>query len=63
MGAQRPITEAMRQDVWIPLVIVFAWLTVARAMLVYAHKLPPTCHRCGLRFERRNLGESVCRCD
>jgi hypothetical protein len=53
----------MRQDVWIPLLLVLAWGTVARAMLVYAHKLPATCTRCGLRFERRSLGEPVCRCD
>ena len=52
----------MRQDVWIPLVLLVAWATVARAVLVYAQKLPPTCARCGLKFERRHLGEPVCRC-
>jgi hypothetical protein len=29
-------------------------------MLVFAHKLPPTCGRCGLRLERRHLGERIC---
>jgi hypothetical protein len=53
----------MRQDVWIPLLLVLAWATVARAVLVYTHKLPPTCGNCGLRYERRHLGEPVCRCD
>ena len=33
-----------------------------RALLVRADVLPPTCARCGLRYERRNLGERVCRC-
>jgi len=35
---------------------------VARAVLVYTHVLPPTCGSCGLKLERRYLGESVCRC-
>ncbi|HEX2112445.1 MAG TPA: hypothetical protein VHF67_12930 [Gaiellaceae bacterium] len=52
----------MRQDAWIALVVGLAWLTVARAMLVFAQKLPPTCARCGRRYERRHLGEPVCRC-
>jgi len=39
-----------------------AWFIVARAVLVYAQKLPPTCSLCGLRFERRHLGETVCSC-
>jgi hypothetical protein len=52
----------MRQDTWIPLLVVLAWLTVARGFLVYAQKLPPTCPRCGLRYERRHLGEPVCSC-
>lgn len=41
---------------------VFVWGVIARAMLVYARKLPPTCMGCGLRLERRYLGETVCRC-
>jgi len=39
------------------------WVTLMRALLVKARLLPPTCARCGLRFERRALGERVCRCD
>jgi hypothetical protein len=41
---------------------LLAWGIVARAVLVYTHRLPPTCRLCGLRFERRHLGETVCRC-
>jgi hypothetical protein len=39
------------------------WATLMRALLVKARLLPPTCARCGLRFERRALGERVCHCD
>jgi hypothetical protein len=54
----------MPWDVPLPFAIftILAWLVVARAVLVYAEKLPPTCGTCGLRFERRYLGEDVCRC-
>jgi hypothetical protein len=38
------------------------WVTLMRALLVRARLLPPTCARCGLTFERRALGERVCRC-
>ena len=44
-----------------PILLILAWGTVARAMLVFAHKLPPTCGRCGLRLERRHMGERICR--
>ncbi len=57
-----PIRNTMRQDVLIPLLLVLAWATVARAMLVHVQKLPPTCSSCGRRFERRRLGEPVCGC-
>jgi len=44
------------------LLVTMAWMTVARAVLVFAQKLPPTCRDCGLKLERRYLGESVCSC-
>jgi hypothetical protein len=46
----------------LPLFSVFAWAIVARALLVHAHKLPPTCRDCGFRLERRHLGETICSC-
>ncbi len=52
----------MRQDTWLPLLLLLSWGTIARSVLVYAQKLPPTCHRCWRRFERRHLGEPVCSC-
>ena len=62
-GNVRPYdTRRMRQDVWIPLLVILIWATVARGLLVLAQKLPPTCARCGRRFERRHLGEAVCSC-
>jgi hypothetical protein len=38
------------------------WAALMRALLVRAAVLPATCGRCGLRFERRELGETVCSC-
>ena len=38
------------------------WATLMRALFVRAELLPPTCTRCGMRFERRALGEAVCTC-
>jgi hypothetical protein len=39
------------------------WAVLMRALLVRAMILPATCHRCGLRYERRQLGEPVCSCE
>ena len=38
------------------------WMALIRAMFVKAQVLPPTCARCGLRYERAHLGEPVCSC-
>jgi hypothetical protein len=45
------------------LLVSLAWMTVARAVLVFVQKLPPTCASCGLKFERRYLGEPICHCE
>jgi hypothetical protein len=45
------------------LALVLFWATLMRALFVKADLLPATCARCGLRFERRAMGERVCRCD
>jgi hypothetical protein len=44
------------------LLFILGWATVARAVLVFTQKLPPTCGDCGRRYERRHLGEPVCKC-
>jgi len=38
------------------------WATLMRALLVKANIVPPSCDRCGRKFERRELGEPVCSC-
>jgi hypothetical protein len=38
------------------------WATLMRALLVRAQIAPAMCGRCGLKLERSQLGESVCRC-
>ena len=38
------------------------WATLMRALLVKANIVPPTCARCGRKYERRELGEPVCSC-
>ena len=45
------------------LCLVLFWGCLMRALFVKAQLLPATCARCGLRFERRGLGDPVCRCD
>jgi hypothetical protein len=44
------------------LIVALVWVMVFRSLLVFANKLPPTCHRCSRRLERRYLGEQVCEC-
>jgi hypothetical protein len=50
-------------NAYVVLTLVLFWATLMRALFVKANLLPPTCGRCGLRFERVSLGEPVCRCD
>jgi hypothetical protein len=38
------------------------WASLTRALLVAAKVAPRACARCGLRFERQNLGDPICRC-
>jgi hypothetical protein len=38
------------------------WVAMMRALFVRARLLPPTCARCGLQLERRELGETICSC-
>lgn len=47
-----------------PFLVLFVllWATLMRGLLVKARVLPSTCPRCGLPFERRALGDRVCRC-
>ena len=38
------------------------WAVLMRALCVRAGIVPRSCSRCGLGFERRELGEPVCSC-
>lgn len=38
------------------------WAALMRALLVRAQIAPPLCARCGLKLERSQLGEEICRC-
>jgi hypothetical protein len=38
------------------------WASLMRALLVRAQIAPALCGRCGLKLERSQLGESICRC-
>jgi hypothetical protein len=38
------------------------WASLMRALLVRARIAPPLCGRCGLKLERSELGETICRC-
>jgi hypothetical protein len=38
------------------------WAVLMRALLVRARIAPPLCARCGLKLERAELGEQICRC-
>ena len=47
---------------WVMLTYAAVWLTLLQGMLVASRWLPPACARCGLRLERRRMGQPVCRC-
>jgi hypothetical protein len=54
-------TPSMQQGYALVMYLVF-WATLMRALLVRAKVVPANCAHCGLPFERRALGEPVCRC-
>jgi hypothetical protein len=54
-------TAAMTSTAFVVSYLVL-WAALMRALLVRAEVLPPTCGRCGLKYERRHLGELICRC-
>lgn len=38
------------------------WAVLFRALLVKARIAPASCARCGLLYERRELGQKICDC-
>jgi hypothetical protein len=47
------------------LVVAYAvlWAMLFKALLARARVIPAECARCGLLFERRELGQQICSCD
>ena len=42
---------------------LFLWVVLFKTLLAKARVIPAQCGRCGLAFERRELGGVVCSCD
>jgi len=41
----------------------FLWVVLFKTLLAKARMIPARCARCGLGFERRELGGAICSCD
>ena len=39
------------------------WAVLLKGLLVRARVIPAECVRCGLLFERQELGQVICRCN
>jgi predicted Zn-ribbon and HTH transcriptional regulator len=50
----------MSSYVALPYIVLGA--VMLRALLVRAQVVPPSCRTCGMAYERRELGQPVCRC-
>ena len=38
------------------------WVVLLKTLLARARVIPPECARCGLLYERHELGQEICRC-
>ena len=47
------------------LVVAYAvlWVVLMKPLLARARVIPAECARCGRLYERRELGERICRCE
>ena len=54
--------DALSMQTWLILPYLALALCFVRSLLVAAKVLPPLCRRCGLARERRELGDTICRC-
>jgi len=50
----------MPAQLFVPYMVL--WAVLMRALLVLSQIAPAMCARCGLKLERSELGESICRC-
>ena len=39
------------------------WAVLLKGLLARARVIPRECARCGLLYERNELGQQICRCD
>ena len=39
------------------------WVVLLKTLLMRARVIPHDCARCGLLFERQELGQAICTCD
>lgn len=39
------------------------WVVLLKALFIRARVIPAECPRCGLKFERQELGGAICCCD
>ena len=39
------------------------WIVLLKTLLMRARVIPAECGRCGLLFERQELGQTICACD
>jgi hypothetical protein len=58
--AEKGVMPALPTSLLLPYLVL--WAALVRALFVKADIAPRTCGRCGLLFERRQLGEPVCSC-
>jgi hypothetical protein len=63
-GLNPPVHTADTRPVTGQLIVPYMvlWAALMRGLLVRAQIAPPLCARCGLKLERSQLGESICRC-
>jgi hypothetical protein len=52
-------TQCMTSQLLVPYLVL--WAALMRALLVRARIAPALCGHCGLKLERSQLGETICR--
>jgi hypothetical protein len=50
----------VNSQLFVPYLVL--WAALMRALLERARIAPALCGRCGLKLERSQLGETICRC-
>jgi len=53
----------MRMNVEMLVGYAVLWIVLFKTLLSRARVIPSECPRCGLLFERQELGQMICSCD